>query len=89
MALPIQAGVFYQINYRTALELVVTQYFSGTNYQDNVGGQYFNPQRLLTNKGELSYHLAYPRKGNDPGAPELTVWSSGGNSKNNDQFDIY
>lgn len=85
-AIPVHGGIFIKISHRLKAELVISQYFTKTDYLDDVSGNYFDPVLLTSAKGEIAYHLSYRTKEVNPDAPEVTAGSVRGNPKRNDQF---
>lgn len=85
-AIPVHGGIFIKINRRIRAELVVSQYFTRTDYLDDVSGNYVDPVLLISAKGEIAYRLSYRTKEVNRDAPDVTAGSIRGNPKRNDQF---
>ena len=85
-AIPIQVGFFVRIGKRLYCDVELTQYFTTTDYLDDVSGNYFDSEIILQEKGQLAYTLADRHAEIDPGSPNYHQGITRGNPRKNDQF---
>jgi hypothetical protein len=81
-----QVGAFYRISRSLFIEIEASQYFTSTDYLDDVSGTYFDPEKLRQVKGDLALRLADRHAEIDPGSPNYPGGTPRGNPKKNDQF---
>ena len=91
-AIPLQLGLYYRLKPRLFIELEVTQYFTNTDYLDdvsgvNIHGDYFDLERLRKEKGDLAFRFADRSLEVNPGGiPYSRQGIKRGNPLKNDQF---
>ena len=82
----LQLGAYYKISPSVFLEIEASQYFTSTDYLDDVSGFYFDAEQIRQFKGDIAWRLADRHAEIDPGSPNYPQGTPRGNPKKNDQF---
>ncbi|MEP7322672.1 MAG: hypothetical protein ABI761_12170 [Saprospiraceae bacterium] len=82
----IQLGAFYKISSGVFLEIEISQYFTSTDFLDDVSGFYFDAEQIRQYRGDLAWRLADRHAEIDPGSPNYPAGTPRGNPTKNDQF---
>ncbi len=85
-AIPVTGGIYIKVANNLYSEFQITQFFTNTDYLDDVSGIYYNPALLIQYKGQIAYDLSYRTKEILPTAPDYSGGEPRGNPKQKDQF---
>ncbi|MBK6392441.1 MAG: hypothetical protein IPF70_18130 [Saprospiraceae bacterium] len=87
VALSIQGGIFIRISEKFYFDIELTQYFTSTDYLDDVSGVYYDNDLLRQYRGDLAARLADRHTELlPPGSPNFSAGTPRGNPTKNDQF---
>lgn len=87
VAFSVQGGIFIRITEKFYFDIELTQYFTFTDYLDDVSGVYFDNDLLRQNVGDLAARLADRHTELlPPGSPNFPAGTPRGNPTKNDQF---
>ncbi|MGB2733714.1 MAG: hypothetical protein WBC35_07590 [Saprospiraceae bacterium] len=87
IALSVQGGIFIRITEKFYFDIELTQYFTSTDYLDDVSGVYYDNELLRQYRGDLAARLADRHTELlPPGSPNFSAGTPRGNPTKNDQF---
>jgi hypothetical protein len=82
----LQLGAYYRVSRSLFIEIQISQYFTSTDFLDDVSGDYFDPEQLRLERGDLAWRLADRHAEVNLGAPNFPQGTPRGNPTKNDQF---